>query len=334
MPPTEAELQTNLQDRRQKVDTDFFDLSLRELVRMVEEDELQARPEYQREFRWNEGTQSELIESLLMGLPIPAVFVATNSNGSWDVVDGLQRISTIVRFMGSEDARKKLGMEEQLVLQDLPQLTVFDSVKFEDIPRQIKFLLEKRYIRVQVLNDQSDYDVRFELFRRLNAGAIALSPQEVRTVLYRGPFNKLIEGLAGYPSFRQLVKLRRPDQQNGTYEELVLKFFAYREWQDRFTGAVTDFLNDYMDVRKDDTDLEDDRRLFALVCDELSTRIGGPFKRPGVAWTPQNQLEGVMVGAARVLADHPGRHLRPKNRWLEDRVLVDASTKGTNTPRA
>ena len=121
----EIELQADLQDRRQRVDTDFFDLSLRELVRMVEEDELQARPEYQRKFRWREETQGELIESLLMGLPIPAIFVATNANGSWDVVDGLQRVSTIVRFMGSDEAREKLGMGEPLVLRDLPQLTRF-----------------------------------------------------------------------------------------------------------------------------------------------------------------------------------------------------------------
>ena len=118
--PSDLELQAALQERRQRVDTDFFDLSLRELVRMVDEDELQARPEYQRKFRWTEKTQCELIESLLMGLPIPAVFVATNANGSWDVVDGLQRVSTIARFMGTEKTRKKLGMDGPLILRTYP----------------------------------------------------------------------------------------------------------------------------------------------------------------------------------------------------------------------
>jgi hypothetical protein len=208
----ELALQADLQNSRQRVDTDFFDLSLRELVRMVDEDELQARPEYQRKFRWKEETQRELIESLLMGLPIPAIFVATNANGSWDVVDGLQRVSTIVRFMGSEQAREKLSMGKPLVLKNLPQLTRFEDVTFAQLPRQIRFLMEKRYVRVQVLSDQSVHEVRFELFRRLNAGAIALSPQEVRTVLYRGPFNLLIEELAEYPAFRTMVKLKKPDQ--------------------------------------------------------------------------------------------------------------------------
>lgn len=184
-----------------------------------------------------------------------------------------------------------------------------------------------------MLSDQSVHEVRFELFRRLNAGAIALSPQEVRTVLYRGPFNLLLEELAHYPSFRSLVKLKRPDQENGTHAELVLKFFAYLNWQDRFDGAVTAFLNDYMESRMDDSDLTDDAALFRAVCDLLLTVVGGPLKRPGVAWTPQNQLEAVMVGAGRLVRSGT-RTLEPKPSWLEDPVLVSASTKGTNTPRA
>lgn len=332
--PTADDLQTDLQERRQRVDTDFFDLSLRELVRMVEDDELQARPEYQRKFRWKDSTQRELIESLLMGLPIPAVFVATNSNGSWDVVDGLQRISTIVRFMGSEVARDKLGMGEPLELRDLPQLRRFDGVTFDDLPRQIRFLLEKRYIRVQVLSDQSVFDVRFELFRRLNSGAIALSAQEVRTVLYRGPFNRMLEELAEDPTYKSLVKLKRPDQENGTHAELVLKFFAYLDWQGRFTGAVTTFLNDYMCSRMDDTAIDVDKALFHRVCSRLAHVLDGPVKRPGVAWTPQNQLEAVMVAAGRILRANAHAQLHPRPRWLEDRDLVDASTKGTNTPKA
>ncbi len=334
MLPTEDDLQTDLQERRQRVDTDFFDLSLRELVRMVEDDELQARPEYQRKFRWRDSTQRELIESLLMGLPVPAVFVATNNNGSWDVVDGLQRISTIVRFMGSDAARKKLGMAEPLELRDLPQLRRFEGVTFANLPRPIRFLLEKRYIRVQVLSDQSVYDVRFELFRRLNSGAIALSAQEVRTVLYRGPFNRLLEELADDQTYRSLVKLKKPDQENGTHAELVLKFFAYLNWQDNFTGAVSTFLNDYMLSRMDDIALDDDRALFSLVCSRLAQQLHGPVKRPGVAWTPQNQLEAVMVAAGRILRVNASARLRPRTGWLEDQELVEASTKGTNTPKA
>ena len=235
--------------------------------------------------------------------------------------------------MGTEKTRKKLGMDGPLILRDLPQLQSFEGVSFEVLPRQIKFLLEKRYVRVQVLNDQSVHEVRFELFRRLNAGAIALTPQEVRGVLYRGPFNAALEELSEYPSFRSLIKLKRPDKDNGTYGELALKFFAYLDWQEKFTGAVTDFLNDYMDSRKDDTDVADDVALFTSVSDELMRVVGGPIKRPGVGWTPQNQFEAVMVAAGRLIRSGT-TSFSPRPGWLEDRVLVNSSTKGTNTPKA
>jgi hypothetical protein len=333
MTPTHLQLQTNLQERRQKVDTDFFDLSLRELVRMVEEDELQARPEYQRKFRWPEKTQCELIESLLMGLPVPAVFVATNANGSWDIVDGLQRVSTIVKFMGSKSARDKLGMDSPLVLKELQQLNKFEGVSFEDLPRQIKFLLEKRYVRVQVLNDLSVHEVRYELFRRLNSGAIALTSQEVRAAVYRGPFNTALENMATYKNFTSLVKLKTPDRDNGTETELVLKFFAYLDWQEKFKGAVRGFLNDYVESRQNDAQLAESIAFFEQVCDQLAAAIGGPVVRSRVAWTPQNQLEAIMVAAGRLVRNGMTA-FKPKSGWLDDQTLVDASTKGTNTPRA
>ena len=204
---------------------------------------------------------------------------------------------------------------------------------FAQLPRQIRFLLEKRYVRVQVLSDQSVHEVRFELFRRLNAGAIALSSQEVRTVLYRGPFNLLVEDLAEYPNFRALVKLRKPDQENGTYAELVVKFFAYLDWKDNFTGAVTSFLNEYMENRQNDTSLANDSELFHNVCDSLYSVIGGSVKRTGVAWTPQNQLEAIMVGAGELIRGGTNT-FKPKSGWLDDLDLVSTSTKGTNTPRA
>lgn len=300
---------------------------------MVDEDELQARPEYQRKFRWAEKTQCELIESLLMGLPIPAIFVATNANGSWDVVDGLQRVSTIVRFMGSANSREKLGMDDALTLRDLPQLSVFEGRRFESLPRQIKFLLEKRYVRVQVLNDQSVHEVRFELFRRLNAGAIALTPQEVRGVLYRGAFNTMLESISENQNFKSLVKLKKSDKDNGTHGELALKFFAYLDWQDKFSGSVTDFLNDYMESRKNDTDLTRENDLFDSVTSELARVVGGPVKRPGVGWTPQNQFEAIMVGAGRLI-ESGTTVFTPQAGWLADKTLVSSSTKGTNTTRA
>jgi Protein of unknown function DUF262 len=102
--PAIPTLQEQLEDQRQRVDVDHFDLTARELMRMAEEGELQRAPVYQRKFRWDEGTESRLIESLLLGLPVPSIFVATNPDSTWEVVDGLQRISTLIHFTATSPA--------------------------------------------------------------------------------------------------------------------------------------------------------------------------------------------------------------------------------------
>lgn len=332
MTTNDVDLQAELDTHRQAVDTDYFDLSIREIVRMVEDEEIQVAPAYQRQFRWKEDVQSALIESLLLGLPIPAIFVATNKDATWDVVDGLQRVATILRFFGI-DAPNSPALkfsDNPLRLTTMNQLTGFNGRCYNDLPMPIRLMIGKRYLRVQVLSDKSDHDVRFELFRRLNAGAVALTAQEIRSCVFRGTFNTLIEELTANETYQSLLKLQKNDQNDGTAEEIVLKFFAYLEGMDDFDGKVTNFLNSYMKRRVDDTDLESDRSLFLKTVSFLSTAIGGPFKRPGVSTTPVNQLEAVMVGVARVIRDGKEPKVPPAG-WESDSELVTASTKGTNS---
>lgn len=325
-------LQDELDRQRRSVDAEYFDLSIREIVRMVEEEEIRVAPAYQRKFRWPEGVQSALIESLLLGLPIPAIFVATNKDGTWDVVDGLQRIATILRFYGidaSADAGLKF-VDNPLKLSELSQLPGFDGLKYEQLPMSIRLMLGKRYLRVQVLSDRSDPEVRFELFRRLNAGAVALTPQEVRSCVFQGPFNDLIEELAEAPSYHALLKLQPKNKEDGTASEIVLKFFAYLEGMDDFDGEVTKFLNSYMQRRAEDTKLEHDRKLFLSTVDYLHSVIDGPFTRPGVSVTPINEFEGVLVGVGRIF--RAGKTPKtPQPGWESDEQLVSFSTRGTNT---
>ncbi|GAA3242567.1 hypothetical protein GCM10017691_46770 [Pseudonocardia petroleophila] len=326
------DLQDELETHRRAVDTEYFDLSIREIVRMVESAEVVVAPAYQRQFQWKPDVQSALIESLLLGLPIPAIFVATNRDGTWDVVDGLQRIATIMRFHGIDvpDAPQLQFAEDSLELTGLTQLTSFNSLKYDDLPMPIRLMLGKRYLRVQVLSDKSDTDVRFELFRRLNAGAIALSSQEIRACVFGGPFNRMLEELASTDEFQSLLKLRPKNQHNATAAEQVLKFFAYRDSMDTFDGKVTRFLNDYMKSRVNDSDLESDRALFMKAVAILRESVDGPFKRDRVSTTPLNQLEAVLIGISLVIGSGE-EPVRPPAGWQDDATLVEASTKGTNS---
>ncbi|WP_345415639.1 DUF262 domain-containing protein [Pseudonocardia xishanensis] len=332
---TEAvlDLQDELDKHRRAVDTEYFDLSIREIVRMVESNEIIVAPAYQRQFQWKPNVQSALIESLLLGLPVPAIFVATNRDGTWDVVDGLQRIATIMRFHGIDvPSSPQLQFSNDILrLSELGQLTGFNDLTLEDLPMPIRLMFGKRYIRVQVLSDKSDADVRFELFRRLNAGAVALTAQEIRACVFNGPFNLMLEDLAEQDEFQSLLKLKPQNQHDATSAELVLKFFAYFDRMEEFDGKVTKFLNSYMKTRANHTDLTAERELFLRSVRFLREVVGtGPFKRERVSTTPLNQLEAVLIGIAKVYSSG-ATPVRPASGWENDKVLVDASTKGTNS---
>ena len=244
-------MQAQLDEQRRKVDVDNYTIIIREILAMSSRGELNRAPEYQRKFRWDAVAESRLIESLLLGLPVPSIFVATNPDGSWEVVDGLQRVSTLIHFAGeSAEELDAIGKKEPLRLTELRNLTEFNGLRFSDLPTPIQLAFTKRGITVTALSDKSDPQTRFETFERLNRGAVALSPQEIRACVADGPFNLLLRELSSLESFVQLVKLQSADENNATREELVLKFFAYLNDRENFKGAVDKFLTRYMETNR------------------------------------------------------------------------------------
>jgi hypothetical protein len=327
-----TDLQSQLEDNRQRVDVDHYDITITELMRMAADGELLIAPVYQRHFRWKASDESRLIESLFLGLPVPSVYVATNPDATWEVVDGLQRLSTIMHFIAEPPGiLDQTGKSAPLVLEGLEELDRFNGATFADLPGPIRLAFSRRALRVTALSDKSDYQARFDLFERLNRGGVTLSPQEVRASIFQGPFNDLLRELAQDTAFVGLVKLQKGAQSDGTREELVLKFFAYMNDRANFKGAVTRFLNDYMAKADAELDLSASRDLFLKTTSALAKLMGGkPFLRTNVANTPLNQLEAVMVAAGELIAG--GHQLAdPGPKWTDDKELVRTSTRGTNT---
>jgi hypothetical protein len=329
-----AALQADLDKQRRQVDVENFDLTLGELVRMAVAGELVRAPAYQRKFRWTPTDESYLVESLFLGLPVPSVYVASNPDGTWEVVDGLQRISTLIHFMSdSTDALGQIGATYPLELTDLKKLSSFNKFKFADLPTPLRLHFSKRSIRVTALSDKSDPEIRFEVFERLNKGGVTLTPQEVRACIYRGPFAELLRDLADGQTFKSLLKLQQLRQNDGTREEVVLKFFAYLDRADKYDGNVTEFLNNYMKDAAAKFDLVAGGKLFNEVVSQVYGIVNGPVLRKGYGVTPLNQLEAILVGAGRVI--RAGKKVKaPKGDWLNDKDLVKFSTKGTNTRSA
>ncbi|MCP4653979.1 MAG: DUF262 domain-containing protein [bacterium] len=299
---------------------------------MAADEELQRAPTYQRKFRWDEAAESRFIESLFLGLPVPSVFVAANADGTWEVIDGLQRISTLLHFTERRaGALETINRKTPLSLSGLEKLSGFNGKTFDKLPMPMQLKFWKRMLRITALSDKSNPNVRFDMFERLNTGGVILTAQEVRACIFQGPFNDLLRELAASDGFKKLVKLQKKKQADGTREELALKFFAYLENRDEFNGAVSKFLNGFMQREATSRDTATERRLFTKVVETLLDFCGGPFLRAGYANTPQNQLEAIMVAAGELMRE--GTVLQPREGWQNDAELVRASSKGTNTPK-
>lgn len=324
-------LEAELDIERKKVDVATVSFSVREIVRMHAEGELRIDPSYQRKYRWRDDGASRFIESVFLGLPIPPIFVATNDDFQWEVVDGLQRVSTLIRFISDDEAQiESLGKKGVLKLEGLSKLSQLEGTTFKEMPVAIQRYFSRQPLQVVSLTDKSDKAVRFDLFERLNSGAISLSAQEVRTSVYRGPFIDFLEELSGNSDFKSLVKLQEKNQSDGTAEELVLKFFAYKNDAERFKGSVESFLNDYAEKADAAFDFVGERKLFESAFAFLAEVVEGPFVRPTTPVTPLVQLEACSVAIAQLLEEGITPVVPPEN-WITDEELVASSTRGSNT---
>jgi len=326
------ELENQLAIERRKVDVSSVTFSVRELVRMFEEEELRIAPAYQRKYRWSESVASTFIESIFLGLPIPPIFVATNDDFELEVVDGLQRISTLLMFLAEKpEFLASINRSKALRLQGLEKLDQLNKLTHAELPASLQRYFGRQPLQVISLTDKSDRAVRFDLFERLNSGAIALSPQEVRAAVYRGDFNDLLEELSAYPSFASLLKLQEVNKHDGTASEQVLKFFAYKNNRESFTGSVTKFLNGYSELASSSFDYKSEQETFERTFDFLRDCMEGrPFLRATTRVTPLVQFEACGVSIA-TLFEGGLQPVQPPAGWVEDPELVAASTGGSNT---
>lgn len=336
-----AHQRSELARQRHKVDFDSYDVTVDELVRRVEVGRIEIAPAYQRQFRWDATRQSRLIESLLLGIPVPSLFMATNVDEkfgtSWEVVDGLQRLMTLVNFLGDGDTREAVGLIEDgnstsikpLKLKGLEKLVAIDNQYAKDLPTDIITGLMDRPIKVIVLNDKSDLKVRFDLFERLNTGGIKLTDQEVRESVFAGKFVDFLNELAFHEAFKTVVRLPSGKRKDGSAQEYVLRFFAFLERYESFDHSVKDFLNDFCADAAETPNLEERRQIFHQAFSFLAeTFPDGLRSRMGT--TPVNLFEGISVGAAQALAKNPNLQVPNDISWVKDEALRKVTTGATN----
>lgn len=331
-----AEQREQLTSQRRKVDFDTYDVTVDELVRRVGRNRIDIAPIYQRQFRWDEARQSRLVESVLLGIPVPPLFMATNAveniGVQWEVVDGLQRLLTLVHFAGDVSAKEVIGLElSDLALRNLEKLTCFEGATFDSLPEDIKATFEDRPLKIIVLNDKSETQVRFDLFERLNTGGIILTAQEIRECVYRGEFIDLLSELANTSMFSKVVSLPDARWKDGTPQEWVLRFFAYLENYETFNHSVIDFLNDFMDDAYQAPDLDHRKAVFTQTFDYLTACFPSGISSRFRGQTPVNLYEAVAVGAALALAINPDIDIQVKPEWISSDELRALTTGATNS---
>ena len=328
------DISVQLSDQKRLVDFKSYDLSVKELISMVSDGIINISPEYQRKFRWEDDRQSLLIESIFLGIPVPSLFMATNNDASWEVIDGLQRLSTLIRFAAKNDssARRKINKLDILRLKGLEKLSSMNGKTFEELPYslQLDFLLKP--MKVTTLSDKSDTQVRFDLFQRLNTGGIKLTDQEIRNCIFKGNFNDLIKRLAKDERLHNLTKKPTSADNNGTYEELVLRFFAYLYNRDLFVHNVKDYLNEFMKWANANYNEREYEQIFNQVLDELSGLEHGIVKKIGRKNKYTVFWEAITVGAAEALRSGV-EHLNLDGfyDWVVDEQFNKLITGATNS---
>lgn len=223
-----------------------YDRMVEDIVNGIDTGKIILNPEYQRNYVWDNVKASKLIESILLNIPIPVIYASEDMEGNWNIVDGLQRLYSIQRFLSNDF--KLSGLES------IPEI---NNYKYNTLPQMYKNKVNKGEFRIIVLQNDSDPNIQFDIFMRLNTGSVKLNAQELRNCLYRGALNDLVKKEL---SINEYVKKLFPKSmiKRMVIEEHILRFLAINDCYDEdinefkdYNGRMNDLINKFMNNKKD-----------------------------------------------------------------------------------
>lgn len=239
--------------KERTVKTQSIEYDIETLIKKLDKNIIKLDPEYQRRHRWDNKTSSKLIESLILNIPIPIVYISQDVDVDqetyddefrYSVIDGQQRLTAIKNFM-----------KGKFTLEGLETLSELNGCNYNDLPPFLTRRLEERSIKCLRIDSTLDAQVKLDIFERLNSGSVKLEAQELRNAIYSGPFNNLIKELSKDNNFRELLQINNelPETNNKVKQmedvEIVLRFFAlknnrYELYKKSKDHGFSDFLND------------------------------------------------------------------------------------------
>lgn len=267
------------------------DRGLSELKRWRDDGDLILDPEWQRNYVWTNPQASRLIESFLLNIPVPVIYVATTSDDRYEVIDGLQRLTSTFRFLDNE-----------LKLSGLSILRHLNGKKFRDLERSDQRKLRNSVLRTFELSKTNSSDMHFIVFERLNTGGTRLNEMEIRNCLFRGALNDTIKDLAGYPDFCKSVS-EKTFVHRMKDRSFVLRFLAFYERTHHKCGrGIKKFLNEFLETYRNppEAKLQEYRDKFRHCARAAFTVFGDhAFRlkrdnpatgRPSVEWSTRSNI--------------------------------------------
>jgi Protein of unknown function DUF262 len=273
-------------------------------------------PPYQREFVWNTNDQSQFIESVLVGLPIPMMFLAEDEEGLFEIVDGTQRIQTLDAFVSDE-----------LVLEGLKKLDKLNGFRFSDLPDTQRNKLVSRALRLVILDQETTDENRRDLFDRINKSGRVLTASERRRGALEGKFITFLERCAEDPLFRGLCPVSSRMERRKEPLELVTRFFAYSEKYREFEHDVDRFIDDFVKEHRHEFDRKRYSSEFKNTMQFVQRYFPYGFAKSGNAkTTPRVRFEAISVGVNLALREKADLVPPPVSSWLESEEFNQHTT--------
>ncbi|ASB50464.1 DUF262 domain-containing protein [Alkalitalea saponilacus] len=279
-------------------------------------------PEYQREFVWKNDKKSKFIESVLLGMPLTPFLVSEDDKRRLEIIDGSQRIRTLISFYNDEFGLRKLE-----------KLSELESARFRDLPINLQRYLENQDFRIIVVDDATEA-IRQDIFERINTTSEGLTDSEIRKGSFSGPFYDLVLELKTDKNFREICPVSDEREKRGEYEELVLRFLAYSDKYLEFKHDVAKFLNIYLETKNNsDFEKEDYRQRFLNMVSFVKKHFPIGFrKEENNNSTPRVRFEAISVGTYLALKEKP-ELTEPDINWLNSEGFkIQTTSDSSNNP--
>ena len=222
-----------------EIDIQVMPTTMDNLIKRLSNKEIDLNPDFQRSpDLWKKEIQSRLIESLLINLPIPAFYFDASDENNWQVIDGLQRLSTIQHFV----------IENSFKLKNMEYLNELEGKTFDDLPRMFQRRIEEAPVTLYLIKPGTPVGVKYSLFYRINTGGLKLNPQEIRHALNQsinnGQASKFLKKLSEFAIFKKCVRI---SDKRMLDKELILRYIAFKlNHFENYKEPMIKFLNDTM----------------------------------------------------------------------------------------